>query len=102
MLLFQDIQAHRRRTAAQVRSQVNYKNVGMLLAFTGDQGMILGRRRKQIRAVTQRKVARAIKNARQLALLPFVGPHPAVESQADYDLREAMDYLQARALEQGM
>ena len=64
--------------------------------------MLLGRRRKQIRATTQRKVARAIKNARQMALMPHVGLHPAFEDEHTQKLRLKFEELEAVAKGQGM
>jgi ribosomal protein S18 len=84
----------------QVRSEVDYRKIAMLLEFTGRQGMILPRRRRQIRAVTQAKVARAIKNARQMALMPFVGMHPAVEDEDTFHLRDLFESLDEIAVEE--
>jgi small subunit ribosomal protein S18 len=86
----------------QVRLEVDYRKIDMLRAFTGKQGMLLGRRTKFIRAVTQRKVARAVKNARQMALMPHVGLHPVFEDAETTNLREAFEELDAVALSQGM
>jgi ribosomal protein S18 len=85
----------------QVRREVDYKKVSMLIAFTGKQGMILGRR-KQIKALTQRKVARAIKNARQMGIMPHIGMHPAYPDPLAAELQSVFDELQAQALASGM
>jgi small subunit ribosomal protein S18 len=81
----------------QVRREVDYKNVPMLVAFVGKQGAILGRRKGQIRAVTQRKVSRAIKNARQMGLMPHVGMHPAYPSRSASQLQAIFDNLEVQA-----
>jgi len=68
----------------------------MLKLFTGRQGNILGRRR-EVPVVTQRKVARAIKNSRQMALMPHVGLHPAFPGPMAEALQEVFDHLDMRA-----
>jgi len=52
---------------------VDYKDVDLLKKLTNRQGKILGRRKTGCTAVSQRAVARAIKRARFMALLPYVG-----------------------------
>lgn len=69
----------------------------MLMHFTGRQGNILGRRR-EIPAVTQRKIARAIKNARQMALMPHVGLHPAFPGEMAEALQDVFDHLETKAI----
>lgn len=51
---------------------VDYKNVEMLKKLTNRQGKIISRRKSGCSAVSQHAVAKAIKRARFLALLPFV------------------------------
>lgn len=51
---------------------VDYKDADFLLKFLNEQGKILPRRLTGTSTKFQRKVARAIKRARHLALLPFV------------------------------
>jgi small subunit ribosomal protein S18 len=51
---------------------IDYKDPNFLLKFVNEQGKILPRRLSGNSAKYQRKVAQAIKKARQLALLPFV------------------------------
>lgn len=52
---------------------VDYKDTDFLLQFVNEQGKILPRRYTGTSLKYQRKVAQAIKRARHLALLPFVG-----------------------------
>lgn len=52
---------------------VNYKDEKTLARQTTDQGKILPRRMTGMCARHQRQVGRAIKRARFLALLPYVG-----------------------------
>jgi small subunit ribosomal protein S18 len=52
---------------------VNYKDVNTLRQFIGDRGKILPRRHTGLSAQHQRLVKRAIKRARNIALLPFAG-----------------------------
>lgn len=51
---------------------VDYKDPEFLLKFVNEQGRILPRRLTGTSMKYQRKVATAIKRARQLALLPYV------------------------------
>ena len=51
---------------------VDYKDVALLRQFISDLGKIEPRRRRGTSAKHQRSLARAIKRARHLALLPFV------------------------------
>ena len=51
---------------------IDYLDAKFLLRFTNDQGKILPRRITGVTAYQQRRIARAIKYARHLALLPFV------------------------------
>ena len=52
---------------------VDYKDPEFLLKFLNEQGKILPRRVTGTSLKFQRKVATAIKRARHLALLPYVG-----------------------------
>lgn len=52
---------------------INYKDVKTLKQFVGDRGKILPRRHTGLSALHQRMLRRAIKRARNIALLPFVG-----------------------------
>jgi small subunit ribosomal protein S18 len=52
---------------------IDYKDANFLLKFVNEQGKILPRRITGTSLKYQRKVARAVKRARHLALLPFVG-----------------------------
>ncbi|MCK6439733.1 MAG: 30S ribosomal protein S18 [Planctomycetes bacterium] len=54
------------------REFLDYKDVGTLRRFMSEQGRILGRKRSGCDAQGQRSLARAIKHARHMALLPFV------------------------------
>ncbi|HID75341.1 MAG TPA: 30S ribosomal protein S18 [Planctomycetaceae bacterium] len=52
---------------------VDYKNVELLKKLTNRQGKIIGRRKSGCTAVSQHAVSKAIKRARFMALLPYVG-----------------------------
>ena len=52
---------------------VDYKDSDFLLKFVNEQGKILPRRLTGTSAKYQRKVNKAIKRARHLAILPYVG-----------------------------
>lgn len=53
----------------------DYKDVKRLQKYVTPQGKILPRRRTGVTAKMQRKLARAIKRARHLALLPAAPKH---------------------------
>lgn len=52
---------------------VDYKDVAVLRKFISDRGKIRSRRVTGACEQYQRKVAVAIKNAREMALLPYIG-----------------------------
>jgi small subunit ribosomal protein S18 len=50
---------------------VDYKDVALLRTFISDRGKIRSRRVTGLTPQQQKQVARAIKNAREMALLPY-------------------------------
>ncbi|MFJ1649324.1 30S ribosomal protein S18 [Streptomyces sp. NPDC088258] len=50
---------------------VDYKNTDLLRKFLSDRGKIRSRRVTRVSARQQRQLARAVKNAREMALLPY-------------------------------
>ena len=54
---------------------VDYKDVGTLRKFISDRGKIRTRRITGACRRHQNQIARAVKRARELALLPYVGDH---------------------------
>ena len=52
---------------------VDYKDINTLKQFLTDRGKIRSRRQTSTCAQHQRQLARAVKRARHLAMLPFVG-----------------------------
>ncbi|MFE1769465.1 30S ribosomal protein S18 [Streptomyces angustmyceticus] len=50
---------------------IDYKDTELLRKFLSDRGKIRSRRVTRISAQQQRQVSRAIKNAREMALLPY-------------------------------
>ncbi len=55
--------------------EIDYKNVQILSRFVDNYGRIHNRRKTRVNAKMQRKVTRAIKRARHLALMPYTGEH---------------------------
>lgn len=53
---------------------VDYKDTALLRTFVSERGKIRSRRVTGLTVRQQRQVAIAIKNAREMALLPFAGP----------------------------
>jgi small subunit ribosomal protein S18 len=52
---------------------VDYKDIELLKKLTNRQGKIIGRRKSGCTAVSQHAVTAAIKRARFMALIPYVG-----------------------------
>ena len=51
--------------------KVDYKDVNVLRKFISDRGKIRARRVTGVSVQQQREIARAVKNAREMALLPY-------------------------------
>lgn len=54
--------------------QVDWKDAALLRKFLSDRGKIRSRRVTGLTMQEQREVANAIKNAREMALLPYPSP----------------------------
>ena len=52
--------------------KIDYKDIDLLKLFITEQGKILPRRATGVTVQQQRQIAKAIKRARILSLLPFV------------------------------
>ncbi len=52
---------------------IDYKNADFLMYLVNDQGKLLPRRLTGTSLKYQRKVAQAVKRARHIALMPYVG-----------------------------
>ncbi|MFF8308788.1 30S ribosomal protein S18 [Streptomyces lydicus] len=50
---------------------IDYKDTDLLRTFLSDRGKIRSRRVTRVTAQQQRRLARAVKNAREMALLPY-------------------------------
>jgi small subunit ribosomal protein S18 len=74
--LYPDARSKRRKrcpfTAAGIK-EIDYKDVDTLVQFVTERGKILPRRITGVSAYHQKKLTAAIKLARHMALLPFVG-----------------------------
>jgi small subunit ribosomal protein S18 len=55
-----------------VQRTIDYKNIVLLRKFITVEGKILPRRISGLTAKQQRNIAKAIKNARMIGLLPFI------------------------------
>ena len=62
-----------RRKIAEPEEPLEYKNVAYLSKFLSPNGRIQSRKRTSFSGQNQRKLAIAIKRARIVGLLPFVG-----------------------------
>ena len=58
---------------AMAATHIDYKDVELLKKFISPSGRISPRRLTGTCAKSQRQLARAIKNARYMALLPYIG-----------------------------
>ena len=79
---------------------VDYKDIAVLRRFVNERGKMIPSRQTGNTAKQQRMIARAIRRARELALLPFVLSEPPPETRGGggfrRDRRErSMDYNQA-------
>lgn len=63
----------RRRQRQTLPDYVDWKDIDFLRRFVPERGKIMPRRISGISAKDQRRLTRAIKRARAVALLPFVG-----------------------------
>jgi small subunit ribosomal protein S18 len=52
---------------------VDYKDTGLLRKYISDRGKIRARRITGVSVQEQRLIAKAVKNAREMALLPYAG-----------------------------
>ncbi len=52
---------------------IDYKDVSTLRKFVSDRGKIRARRITGVSVQEQRLIARAVKNAREMALMPYAG-----------------------------
>ena len=50
---------------------IDYKDTALLRKFISDRGKIRARRVTGVSVQEQRKIAKAVKNAREMALLPY-------------------------------
>lgn len=67
-----EIRRRRRRSKLRVKpSEIDYKNFELLKRFMSDKGRINPARVTGADAKMQRKITRAIKRARNIALLPY-------------------------------
>ena len=66
---------NRELAAETAKAENDYKNINLLRRFVSDTGQIDSRRRTGTCAKHQRRVTRAIKRARYLALLPYTAEH---------------------------
>ena len=55
-----------------INQKIDYKDIDLLKLFITEQGKILPRRATGVTVQQQRQIAKAIKRARVLPLLPFV------------------------------
>ena len=53
------------------KADIDYKDTATLRKFISDRGKIRARRVTGVSVQEQRKIAKAVKNAREMALLPY-------------------------------
>ena len=54
------------------KNQINYKNIFVLSKYISTEGKILSKRLNKLSAKKQRKISKAMKNARMAGFLPFI------------------------------
>lgn len=59
-------------TPIGINQKIDYKDIDLLKLFITEQGKILPRRATGVTVQQQRQIAKAIKRARILSLLPYV------------------------------
>lgn len=64
-------------------TSVDYQDVELLRRFLSDRGRIRARRVTGLTPQQQRSVTRAIKNAREMALLPYGSERPRRDPRLD-------------------
>lgn len=62
----------KRTSPIGLKQKIDYKDIDLLTLFISDQGKILPRRATGVTVQQQKKLAKAIKQARILALFPFI------------------------------
>jgi small subunit ribosomal protein S18 len=58
--------------SAEGAEKIDYKNIKLLKQFISERGKIMPSRITSVSAKKQRELAKAIKNSRLIALIPFV------------------------------
>jgi len=66
---------HQRGGVLKPDTVIDYKNVDLLERFVDEGGRIQSRRKLRTNAKQQRQITRAVKRARQIALLPMAEQH---------------------------
>ena len=61
-----------KRSTINFDQKIDYKDIELLKLFITEQGKILPRRATGVTVQQQRQLAKAIKRARTIAILPFV------------------------------
>lgn len=70
-----EIRKPRKKSPLGEDGRIDYKDTALLRKFISDRGKIRARRVTGVSVQEQRAIARAIKNAREVALLPYSGSH---------------------------
>lgn len=63
---------NKKNSPISLNQKIDYKDIDLLTLFVTEQGKILPRRATGVTIQQQRKLAKAVKRARMLALFPFV------------------------------
>ena len=67
------ITQNQKHSPITLTQKIDYKKIDLLKLFITEQGKILPRRASGVTVQQQRQIAKAIKRARSLSLLPFIG-----------------------------
>jgi len=66
------ITQNQKHSPITLNQKIDYKKIDLLKLFITEQGKILPRRASGVTVQQQRQIAKAIKRARSLSLLPFI------------------------------
>ena len=80
--------------------EIDYKDVQLMRRFVSERGKLVSGRRLGVTAKNQRRLARAIKRAQHLALIPMAPNHVYVTGSVQTDTRQRSKASEGEVAEQ--